>query len=65
MLIAFQVYIMERKKGFPTFATLVLVVGVLWLLSELQILTVTIPWFPVIMIIVAIGWIVDHYSKTA
>ena len=55
---------MEGKKGFPTFAILVLVLGVLWLLSELQILTVDIPWFPVIMIIVAIGWIADHYLKT-
>ncbi len=56
---------MERRRGFPTFATLVLVLGILWLLSELQILTVAVPWLPVIMIIVAIGWIVDHYFKTA
>jgi hypothetical protein len=32
-------------------------------LSELKVITVDIPWWPVILIIIALGWIVDHYSK--
>ena len=50
-------------KSFPTFATIVLVIGFLWLLSDLKIITIEIPWFPLILIIIAIGWIVNRYSK--
>ncbi len=50
-------------KGFPTFAVLILVLGLLWLLSELSIITTIIPWFPVIIVTIAVGWIIDHYSK--
>jgi hypothetical protein len=65
----------KKKKGmdwcccgglsgkFPTFASAVLVLGILWILSELKILTVEVPWFPVILVVVAIGWIVDFYAK--
>ena len=48
---------------FPTFAVIILVLGVLWLLGEMGILQVNIPWFPVILIIIALGWIIEHYSK--
>tara|TARA_Y100000034_G_C6738413_1_gene327520 strand:- start:491 stop:691 length:201 start_codon:yes stop_codon:yes gene_type:complete len=51
------------KKSFPTFAVLLLVIGILWLLSEVKIITVDIPWWPVVLIIVASGWVIDHYSK--
>jgi hypothetical protein len=48
---------------FPTFPVLLLVVGILWLLSELQVITVAIPWWPVILIIVSLGWLVNVYQK--
>jgi len=51
------------KKRFPTFAVIVLVLAIFWLLGDLNILNVNIPWIPVILIIVAVGWIVSHYSK--
>ncbi|MBU0460073.1 MAG: hypothetical protein KJ597_05040, partial [Nanoarchaeota archaeon] len=51
------------KKGFPTFAVLLLAIGILWLLTETGTITVDIPWWPVILIIVASGWVIDHYSK--
>lgn len=61
---------MARKKtrscygrGFPTLATIILVIGILWLLNELNVLTIDIPWWPVILIVVAIGWIVNFYSR--
>ena len=48
---------------FPTMAVLLLVVGVIWLLSDLGVITVSIPWWPVILIIIAIGWIVNNYAR--
>ena len=60
---------MHEKKDsccsgrFPTFAVIVLLVGVAWLLSEWGIFTFNIPWIPVILIIVAIGWIIGHYRR--
>ncbi len=50
-------------RRFPTFAVILLVVGVLWLLSELNLFTVNIPWWPAILIVIAIGWIFNSYSK--
>jgi len=53
------------EKRFPTFAALVLVFAVLWLLSELEVITVDIPWWPVILIIISLGWIANHCSRVA
>jgi len=50
-------------KGFPTFAIIVLVIGILWALSDLKYITVDIPWLPVILIIVAVGWIINSFKK--
>lgn len=50
-------------EKFPTFAALLLIVGVIWLFSELGVITVNVPWWPIILIIVAVGWIVNNYSK--
>ena len=51
------------RKGFPTFAVLLLVLGILWLLSDLNVIVVNIPWWPVILIVIASGWIIDHFLK--
>lgn len=48
------------KKGFPTFAALLFLVGVLWLLTELEIIKVDIPWLPVILIVIAIGMLANR-----
>ncbi len=53
----------EEKYGvFPTFALIVLLIGVFWLLNELNVLKVKIPWIPIVIIVVALGWIVDHFT---
>jgi len=51
------------KKGFPTFAFLLLVIAILWILSEIEIITINIPWFPIILAVIALGWILDHYLR--
>jgi hypothetical protein len=50
------------KRKFPTFASILLTLGILWLLNDTNILPINIPWIPVVLIIVAIGMIVNRYS---
>lgn len=47
---------------FPTFAVILLVLGLLWILSDTGVMTVKVPWFPVVLVIVALGII---FGKTA
>lgn len=53
----------DWNKGFPTFAVIVLLIGVWWLLHDLGVIAFEVPWFPIILIVVAIGWIKDSYKK--
>jgi len=45
----------------PIFALLVLVTGVLWLLAELEMIALDLPWVPMLVIIVSLGLIVKHH----
>lgn len=51
------------KKRFPTFAVVLLVLGLLWLLSSLHLLNIDVPWIPLIIVIIAIGMIINHYKE--
>jgi hypothetical protein len=53
----------DSKKGFPTFAVLLLVIAILWILAEINVITINIPWVPVIIGVIALGWIIDYYKK--
>lgn len=53
----------QMSRTFPTFAFVVLVLGLLWLCVEMQWITIPIPWLPLIVVVVAAGWIVNHYAK--
>ena len=48
------------KKRFPTLAVILLIFSVVWLLNELEILNIAITWFPVILIVISIGMIVNR-----
>jgi len=54
---------MKRKNKFPTLAVILLVFAVVWLLSDLKILLIDIPWIPIILAIIAIGMIVNRYTE--
>ena len=59
---------MAKVKGrccgeFPTFAVILLVVGIIWLLNDLNVIMVNIPWVPMVLIIVAIGMIYNKFKK--
>jgi hypothetical protein len=51
------------RGGFPTVAVILLVVGIVWLLSDLGVITVSIPWWPIILIVIALGWIINRYMQ--
>ncbi len=52
------------KPGhFPTFAVILLVVGILWLLNDLKIFTIEIPWVPIVVIVIAIGMLFNKFVK--
>ena len=53
---------MARKK-FPAFAVIVLLFALTWLLSDLGYFDLDIPWIPVIIAVVAIGWIINRYQE--
>ncbi|MFQ5531357.1 MAG: hypothetical protein ACE5ES_01950 [Candidatus Nanoarchaeia archaeon] len=54
---------MVKKTRFPTFWAIVLLMGIAWFLGELGYLNINIPWLPTILIVVAIGAIVNNYSS--
>jgi hypothetical protein len=51
------------KKRFPTVAVIVLIAALVWFFSELGYVAVDVPWIPLILIVVAVGWIVNRYSS--
>jgi len=50
------------KTKFPALAVIVLLFATAWLISELGYLKIDIPWLPVIMIVISIGWIINRYN---
>jgi len=50
-------------KKFPIFWTIVLVFGIAWLLEEMNLYSLDLPWLPVILIIVALGAIFNKFNK--
>jgi len=48
---------------FPTFAVVLLAVGLVWLLTELGVITATIPWWPLILILIALGFIINRFAN--
>ncbi len=53
----------STDRKFPTSAVLILIVGVFWLLAELEWIAVKVVWIPVVLIIIAVGWIVYSFRK--
>jgi hypothetical protein len=50
-----------KKSKFPTLAIILLVLGVIWLLNDLDVLAINLPWIPIALIIVAVGMIINRY----
>ncbi len=52
---------MERRPKFPVLAVIILLFALAWFISELGWLVIDIPWIPVIVVIIAIGMIMNRY----
>lgn len=51
------------KRRFPTLAVTLLVLGIVWLLSSMQVIAINIPWIPVVLIIIAVGMIFNRFNN--
>jgi hypothetical protein len=56
---------MNKRKKFPTFASILLLLGIIWFLEEIGALKINFPWVPAIVMIIAIGMIINRvvYNK--
>ena len=53
----------RKKRKFPTLAVILLVFGIVWTLSSLKVIPdINFPWLPVVVVIVALGMIVNRYN---
>lgn len=52
-----------KKRRFPTLAILVLIAALIWLFSDLGYIQVNVPWIPLILIVLATGWIINRYTE--
>jgi uncharacterized membrane protein YoaK (UPF0700 family) len=53
----------KKKPKFPVLATLLLVLGLVWMLNELQVISLNLPWIPVILVVIAIGMIWNRFRE--
>ncbi|MBR9707587.1 MAG: hypothetical protein GOV15_04075 [Candidatus Diapherotrites archaeon] len=56
---------MAKKKKFeflfiPVF---LLIYGLVWLLKELGVIAIDIPWGPIVLILLGFGWIIEALTK--
>jgi len=51
------------KKKFPALAVILLIFAIVWATDELGYLSFNVPWIPVVLAVVAIGMIINRYSK--
>lgn len=50
-----------NKKKFPMLAVFLLVFASFWLLNELRVIDIKLPWIPIALIIIAVGMIFNRY----
>ncbi len=51
------------KKRFPTFWVIILIAGIIWFLSELGYVNFNVPWLPLIVVIIALGAILNRLNN--
>ena len=51
------------KNKFPVLAVLILILGLSWLLQEMELVNLDLPWLPVIVVVAAIGMIWNRFRE--
>ena len=51
------------KTKFPALAVILLIFAIVWLLSDLGVYVIDIPWIPVILVVIAVGMIFNRFTK--
>jgi hypothetical protein len=54
----------QAKKRFPVFGAIVLVTGVVWLLNALSVFSIELPWLPILVIVLGVGMLTNHYQHS-
>lgn len=52
-----------RRRKFPMLGFLLLIIGIVWLLNEMEMFVVDVPWIPVILIVVAAGMVWNRLAR--
>ena len=53
----------RHRHWFPIGGFILLVIGLVWLLNELNVFRINIPWVPLVVIVIGIGIIFNHYYR--
>jgi len=53
-------YRTARRRKFPTLGFIILIFASLWLLREMDVVDIRVPWLPIVLIIIAIGIIFNR-----
>jgi hypothetical protein len=46
---------------FPVLGVILLIVGIVWLLTELKVIVIDFPWIPVVLIVIAVALIWNRF----
>lgn len=52
---------MTQKPKFPVLAVILLLFALVWLCSELGYWSISMPWLPVVLVVIAIGMIFNRF----
>ncbi|VVB57477.1 Uncharacterised protein [uncultured archaeon] len=53
-----------KRSHFPAFAVFLFIVSLVWLLNDLGILSINLPWIPLALLIISVAWLSNHYAKS-
>jgi apolipoprotein N-acyltransferase len=53
----------KHRNIFPVGGFIVLVIGIVWMLNELNVFSINLPWVPLVIIVIGLGIILNHYYR--
>ncbi|HTZ42191.1 MAG TPA: hypothetical protein VMC07_03225 [Candidatus Omnitrophota bacterium] len=54
---------LHRKGIFPVAGIILLIIGIVWFLNDINIFSINLPWVPLVLIVIAIGLIVNRVYR--